>query len=185
MQNDVRTLRIDPTVTSPVPEYVFGHNLEHTRACVSGGLSAQMLRNRKFAGRPQARLGVAAEWFPIGDTVYFCNDTSPYVRHEKANGMWRRNDLNAQTIQNAVDGQTAGIGQDGLRFQSGKEYLFALTAKSASPVEMTISSFAAAVPHSATLTSSAARMLFFMCSFLRRSQINDLQKTSCAASMPE
>ena len=138
MQNDVRTLRIDPTVTSPVPEYVFGHNLEHTRACVSGGLSAQMLRNRKFAGRPQARLGVAAEWFPIGDTVYYCNDTSPYVRHEKANGMWRRNDLNAQTIQNAVDGQTAGIGQDGLRFESGKEYLFALTAKSASPVEMTV-----------------------------------------------
>ena len=137
MEGRNRQLRIDTSAQRATSPFLFGHNLEHTRACVSGGLSAQLLRNRKFAGRPGARTGVSAEWFGIGERAYFCNDHDPYVRYFKPNGMWRRNDLNAQTIQNAVDGQTAGIGQDGLRFQSGKEYLFALTAKSASPVEMT------------------------------------------------
>ena len=39
--------------------YIFGHNLEHTRAAVNGGLSAQMLQNRKFAGKPSRNQGLA------------------------------------------------------------------------------------------------------------------------------
>ena len=46
---------IDVKSTEDFSPYVFGHNLEHTRAAVNGGLSAQMLRNRKFAGKPLAR----------------------------------------------------------------------------------------------------------------------------------
>ena len=83
----LRHLTIDPNGEAPVSPLLFGHNLEHTRACVSGGLSAQMLKNRKFAGRPQARLGLAAEWFPIGRRVFYRNDRDPYVRHLVPNGM--------------------------------------------------------------------------------------------------
>ena len=56
--------------------FLFGHNLEHTRAAVSGGLSAQMLRNRKFAGKPRKNSGVAAEWAGIGSRVFFQNEGS-------------------------------------------------------------------------------------------------------------
>ena len=44
----------------PTSTYIFGHNLEHTRACIYGGLSAQVLRNRKFAGKPSGSDGCAA-----------------------------------------------------------------------------------------------------------------------------
>ena len=44
--------QIDVTTTEDFSPYIFGHNLEHTRSTVMGGLSAQMLRNRKFAGKP-------------------------------------------------------------------------------------------------------------------------------------
>ena len=40
---------------------IFSHNLEHTRSCIYQGLSAQILRNRKFAGKPAAHSGQAAE----------------------------------------------------------------------------------------------------------------------------
>ncbi|MCQ2395269.1 MAG: LamG domain-containing protein [Kiritimatiellae bacterium] len=36
----------------PIPSFLFGQNLEHTRAAIQGGLSAQLVRNRKFAGKP-------------------------------------------------------------------------------------------------------------------------------------
>ena len=35
----------DPCRSTPVSPYVFGHNLEHTRGAVCGGLSAQMERS--------------------------------------------------------------------------------------------------------------------------------------------
>ena len=59
-------ITIDTGYTEPLSERIFGHNLEHTRSAVNGGLSAQMLRNRKFAGKPSPT-GVAAEWESIGD----------------------------------------------------------------------------------------------------------------------
>ena len=37
------------------------------------GLSAQMIRNRKFAGAA-ARNGVALDWEGIGECVYFANE---------------------------------------------------------------------------------------------------------------
>ena len=54
-----------------VSPYWFGTNLEHTRADVNSGLSAQMLRNRKFAGKPMPGLGHASEWYPIGNKTFF------------------------------------------------------------------------------------------------------------------
>lgn len=42
---------IDVSQAQPYSPYIFGHNLEHTRSAINGGLSAQMLKNRKFAGK--------------------------------------------------------------------------------------------------------------------------------------
>ena len=89
----VRVLEIGSADGGIVSPYLFGHNLEHTRSCVAAGLSAQMLRNRKFAGRPgfgvPEHAGVASEWFGIGARAFFCNDRDPYVRHRRDNGMRR------------------------------------------------------------------------------------------------
>lgn len=48
------TLRRDDPADLLVSPYLFGCNLEHTRSCIYTGLSAQMVRNRKFAGKPTA-----------------------------------------------------------------------------------------------------------------------------------
>ena len=57
----VRAQVIDVKVTEDYSPYIFGHNLEHTRAAVNGGLSAQMLKNRKFAGKPQPNMGISSK----------------------------------------------------------------------------------------------------------------------------
>ena len=139
MTDSLTRLTVDTGASKATSPYLFGHNLEHTRACVSGGLSAQMLRNRKFAGRPQRRLGVSAEWFGIGETVYYCNDRDSYVRHYAKNGMWRRNDQNAQTVQNPVAGQTVGIGQGSLYLKAGRNYTVAVVCRAASPIRLALS----------------------------------------------
>ncbi len=63
-----------------VSPYLFGCNLEHTRSCIYTGLSAQMVRNRKFAGKPTACEGCAIESFPLGERGVFAFD-EPYTRH--------------------------------------------------------------------------------------------------------
>ena len=106
---------------------VFSHNLEHTRSCIYQGLSAQILRNRKFAGKPAAHSGQAAEWYKIGGReVYLTLDRfDAYVKH---NEIWhtgilqRRNELNSQVIQNPCTGLEAGIGQSGIVLEKGREY---------------------------------------------------------------
>ena len=71
--NFARPLTLQPDVTSQnvVSSDLFGCNLEHTRANIFKGLSAQMLRNRKFAGKPNICCSVAAEWYPIGEQTLF------------------------------------------------------------------------------------------------------------------
>ena len=138
MRPPFTSLHMDTNDRKRISPYLFSHNLEHTRACIFGGLSAQMLRNRKFAGRPQARCGVSAEWFAIGERAFFCNDQDPYVKHYFKNKMWRRNELNAQTVQNPLEGQQCGIGQDGLCLHCGARYTAAIVAKCSEVVKMTI-----------------------------------------------
>ena len=83
------------------PPHLFGHNLEHTRASIMDGLSAQMIRNRKFVRQLEERNGVALDWEGIGECVYFANEhrlswqqrkRSSMVCHYAHNGMWRRNE---------------------------------------------------------------------------------------------
>ena len=113
---------IDLKTTTELSPYVFGHNLEHTRAAVNGGLSAQMLRNRKFAGKPSRNEGVAAGWTGIGEKVFFSCGGPAYTKHIGNPEMRRSNEMNSQNIQNLIEGQVAGICQDGLFLKKGEAY---------------------------------------------------------------
>ena len=104
--------RIDVGSAADISPYIFGHNLEHTRAAVNGGLSAQMLKNRKFAGKPSKNRGVAAHWTGIGEKVLFMMDgRDRYTRHVFLNNMRRSNELSSQVVANLTSGQTAGLAQ--------------------------------------------------------------------------
>ncbi len=117
-----RAQTIDTKTTWELSPYIFGHNLEHTRSAVNGGLSAQMLVNRKFAGKPSHNQGVAAGWTGIGEKTFFRNEGPVYTRHTCLPEMYRKNELQSQSVQNLAEGQTAGICQGGLYFKEGREY---------------------------------------------------------------
>ena len=113
----------------------FGHNLEHTRSCVWQGLSAQLVRNRKFAGMPQQHTGVAEDWYRIGPREAWHlvelapghwdpgTTGAPYTRHfDSSLDTSRAHDCGHQRIQTFKDGAPAGIGQTGLSLVAGKQY---------------------------------------------------------------
>lgn len=122
-----------------INKYLFGHNLEHTRACMYGGLSAQMIRNRKFAGKGSNKTGVAPEWYLIGDQYLYCtlNRYDSYVQHyERYKHSERRNECNSLTLMNPVEGLKAGIGQNSLSIDKDMKYEIrvVLKARSEKPV---------------------------------------------------
>jgi len=132
------TFEIDTGRTVKLSPYVFGHNLEHTRSAVagSGGLSAQMLRNRKFAGMPAKNSGVAAGWIGIGDRTFFQNGgRACYTRHIACERMMRRNELRSQSVQN-VHGGPCGLMQRDLSVVSGKRYLIRAVTMCSVPVAL-------------------------------------------------
>ena len=115
---------------NPISPFWFGHNLEHTRSCVSGGMSAQMIRNRKFAGRPQ-RTGQAAEWYRIGptETLFLLDPLDPFTTHYDPDDIRRDKEMNGQRIENCIGGAAAGIGQDGVCLSAGRDYELRLVVK--------------------------------------------------------
>lgn len=130
---------IDTKNTESFSPYVFGHNLEHTRAAINGGLSAQMLRNRKFAGKPSRNRGVASKWFGIGDRVLFMLDGyNRYTTHICLEKMSRWNELEAQVVENLTEGQTSGIGQHELSFVAGRTYELRTVTKVSAPVTLKV-----------------------------------------------
>jgi alpha-N-arabinofuranosidase len=130
-------IRIDTEHTEALSPYIFGHNLEHTRSAVGSGLSAQMLRNRKFAGKPAKNSGVAAEWRGIGDRTFFqLGGRECYTRHIGCARMHRANELQSQSAQN-VHGGRCGIAQDGLTLSKGTGYEVRCIVKCSAPVKLT------------------------------------------------
>ena len=147
LSSDEKTTDVD-TISLTDLDYevsplLFGGNIEHTRSAVNGGLSAQMLRNRKFAGMPNSARGNAAEWFVIGDKT-FCMvgsdradcDTSdpshlvtPYTSHSPLGyHMHRRYERNAQLLQNLY-GEESGLGQHALAIKGGEIYDFRIVLR--------------------------------------------------------
>ncbi|MBE5791732.1 MAG: hypothetical protein E7322_06195 [Clostridiales bacterium] len=109
-----------------VSPYLFGDNLEHTRGCINGGLSAEKIRNRKFVGKP-TRFGYAHEWYPIGEKTIFSFGES-YTRHAEGYSMHRSHEMNAQYITNYYR-ETGGIGQKDLYFKENTDYVFTAAIK--------------------------------------------------------
>ena len=110
-----------------VPDFIFGQNLEHTRACVFGGLSAQLLLNRKFAGKPSGD-GVAADWIASGGDVFFELLQNGYTHHAVRNGMFRQNEINSQFIMN-LSKQYAGIFQVNCHLKGKCGYTLRIVAR--------------------------------------------------------
>ena len=130
---------IDLRHPEPLSPYIFGHNLEHTRAAVNGGLSAQMLQNRKFAGKPSRNQGLALGWFGIGRKVLYLTDETPsYTRHIGIPDMYRGNELKVQAIQNLEEGQEAGMGQYGLFVAAGQSYELRTVTRVSRPLTLTV-----------------------------------------------
>ena len=117
----------------------FGHNLEHTRSCVWRGLSAELVRNRKFAGRPE-RTGLALDWYPIGppgtwfvlggDRARNVHAKDPYTAHNGTNGRQRRSEVQYQHIRCFTADETTGVGQDDISIYAGRAYEFRLALRS-------------------------------------------------------
>ena len=120
-----------------VSPYLFGNNLEHARSCISGGLSAQMLKNRKFVGKPSAMEGVAQNWYVIGEKTYCCF-SKPYTRHHEFYHMKRRMECNAQSIRN-YSSEECGMGQHELCVAKGETYEFAVVLQSDADAELSVS----------------------------------------------
>ena len=129
---------IDLSSAEDYSPFVFGHNLEHTRAAVNGGLSAQMLQNRKFAGKPSKNQGVAALWTGIGDKVLFQTGSPAYTKHICLPNMSRWNEIAAQSVQNMTDGQAAGLYQGGLLFKQGEAYEMRTVTKVSKPLTLKV-----------------------------------------------
>lgn len=123
----------------PIPRRLFGTNLEHTRGSVYAGLSAQMLKNRKFVGGPSAMEGVAQCWYLIGEYAYgyFCG---PYTHHDSEHyHMHRKLECNAQGVMNAIPGQVCGIGQHEIHLIGGRTYEAAVVVRSNTDLDLTVS----------------------------------------------
>jgi len=131
---------IYPDSTEYLSPFVFGHNLEHTRSAVNHGLSAQMLRNRKFAGKPSRNEGIADQWFGIGGdkTFYMLTEVNTYTKHICLPKMVRTNELRSQIIENMADGHTAGIGQRELYLSNGTEYKLRTVTIVTKPIKLKI-----------------------------------------------
>ena len=121
------TIRIDATTPGPIiAPLLFSYNLEHTRYAMWKGLSAELLANRKFAGKSvadgwkEAKIvrgaggsdGVVARWQAVGKpAAQFAPDTTgPYVGKQ------------SQRIQIAAAGARDGIAQGDLAVEAGVQY---------------------------------------------------------------
>ena len=116
------TIDLSKTMGSVSP-LLFGHNLEHTRSCIWQGLSAELVQNRKFFGKPQCN-GVALDWYSVGprQTFFAIEGENAYTRRYSATGWHRWNEIGCQRICSITEGEVCGIGQGGLPLQADRQY---------------------------------------------------------------
>lgn len=108
---------------TPVPAELFGQNLEHTRSAVQGGISAQLVRNRKFAGKP-SRKGVSAMWEAYGAPAVYEQSGISYTRHAARSAMFRQNECHSQLVGCLAPDGEAGIFQDRIPLRGGVKHSF-------------------------------------------------------------
>ena len=143
LHEDVRVV-FDFDSTQFISPLLFGDNLEHTRGCINGGLSAEILRNRKFVGFSD-RYGCAHEWYPIGEKAFLSFGNAgyhqlygaPYTRHAEGYKMHRRNECNAQFITN-YKAETAGFGQKDLYVRADMDYICEIAIRATVDTPVTV-----------------------------------------------
>lgn len=91
--------------------------MEHTRDRVNAGISAQMLKKRKFASLPDHN-GCAQFWEPIGKRAAFALKY-PYTRHGEGHKMARAHECYSQVIT-GYHAEITGVRQT-CRFESINE----------------------------------------------------------------
>ena len=118
---------------------LFGHNLEHTRSQIWHGISAELLRGRKFFGAPQ-RNGVGRHWHPIGppQTHFALEPDNTYTRRYDPAAWGRRREMFSQRICNVAEGTTCGIGQRGIPLRGGQTYETRIALRSDSDLPVTV-----------------------------------------------
>ena len=117
---------------APIPAELFGQNIEHTRSAVQSGLSAQMVRNRKFAGKPDRR-GVSAMWESYGDRALYNLADYSYTRHASGSRMPRQNERRSQEIQCLDPAGEAGIAQSRIGMRGGVKHTLSIVASTYHP----------------------------------------------------
>ena len=119
----------------PIPAELFGQNIEHTRSAVQGGLSAQLVRNRKFSGKP-SRTGVAMMWEPYGSKAYYHHaEGLSCARHAKRSRMFRKNERGSQVIGGLDADGEAGIRQGDIGIRGGISHNFRAVVSTLHPVD--------------------------------------------------
>ena len=118
----------------PIPAFIFGQNLEHTRSAVQGGISAQLVKNRKFAGKP-SREGVLMMWEPYGTRAFYQHATFSCTRHAARSRMWRQNEHGSQVIGSLDPNGEAGICQGNIGIRGGVSHTFKAVVSTLHPVD--------------------------------------------------
>jgi alpha-L-arabinofuranosidase len=105
--------RIDPKL--------YGHFVEHMGRCIYGGLWAEMLANRKFAGHDLKERGVVSPWVAIGQGpgAYFDHDNTTYYSGCQSQKIVVRED----------DGRPHGVAQGALLARRGECFHLRLVAR--------------------------------------------------------
>lgn len=122
--------------TKTLSKLYFGDNLEHTRDCIYTGLSAQMLKNQKFASLPQ-RNGCPMDWERIGG-FFAIPWEHTYTRHYEGYFMHRSHESHDLVITGYGEGVN-GIGQNGLYLKKWEAYEFTMAAKVFTPLSVKVS----------------------------------------------
>jgi alpha-N-arabinofuranosidase len=125
-------LAITSNAAKPIPDFLFGQNIEHTRSADQGGLSAQLIKNRKFAGKPNMR-GVALMWEAYGDHALYDHSNISFTRHAAKSRMLRQNELHSQVICGLTETGESGIKQSGIGIRGGVEHTFKAVVSSYHP----------------------------------------------------
>ena len=130
------TITIDTgQVIGEVHDHLYGANLEHLGQAIYGGVWAEMLRDRKFAGRDHMYrapseglynvhlgIGIVAPWEaanPDYEAVLYVHDNSVFYTGRQSQRI---------TIRRA-DGQAHGIKQGSLYLESERDYELCLVLK--------------------------------------------------------
>ena len=122
----------------PIPAELFGQNIEHTRSALQGGLSAQLVKNRKFAGKP-SRIGVVMMWEPYGGKAYYHHaEGLSCTRHMTRSRMFRKNERGSQVIGCLDENGEAGIRQGNIGIRGGVTHNFRAVVSTLRPVDTPI-----------------------------------------------